>query len=462
MQFADLLIFALEEKVKARRLVGMPVSKFAKEILHLDLWEKQHEINSLMENPENRRIYVKTGHGVGKTLTAAILTMHALACSEVPPVVITTAPSYRQIHDQIWKEIRGRWNSTPELRALGEARGTRITISDSHYAHGFSTNQPERFQGIHAASVKFIIDEANGFPNGIWASIESCATGKYSQILAIGNAVLPYGEFYNGFQTEHSKGVSLTVSSRLHPNVVSGEELIRGAVTREWIEDIEEKYKEQPQIIASRVDAIFPSSSEYSIIRRDWVQDSYITEPKTHWPTILSCDIARFGSNLTVCSLFHGASFDDYSEWGQLDTVQSAEKIEQIFLHTHADLIVIDDDGVGGGVSDILIHKKYPVYRFQGGTKASNEDLYVNRISEAWWKAREFFEGRLGKINKKNSTLELQLCSREYTFAMDKKIQIEKKKDYCERTGFPSPDHADSFVMGVWGLFNEWSSATRR
>lgn len=453
MLFAQLLVDELKNRREFNKLIGMPIGKFSREILNVDLWSRQEEFNDLVSEG-HKRIHCKAGHGVGKTMDSAVIAMWLLATVRPAPVVITTAPTYRQVKDQLWKEIRYRWNGSPELRRMGEARGTRIDISDFHYAHGFSTNQPERFQGIHNPSIFIIVDEANGFPDDIYESIRSCIVNKKAQIIAIGNAVLPYGWFYNGF--EDDKVASMSISSREHPNVVQDREIIPGAVTREWISEFEHEFRHSPQIVSSRIDAEFPSHSKNSLIHRDWVRSAYQQASGMTWPNVLSCDIARSGDNLCVASQLVGSMLKHQTEWGQATIPESAREIERIHLAFKSDIIVVDDDGVGGGVTDMLRERGFPVVAFRGGQKAVDSDKFFNRISEAWWRARLLFENSAARLSDCQSPiLETQLCSREWLFD-NKRIRVEPKDQYSKRTGFPSPDHADSYVMGIWQLFNEW------
>jgi len=50
-----------------------------------------------------------------------------------------------------------------------------------------SDYDPEAFQGIHAAAVLVLIDEACGVPKSLWDAASTLLTNEASRILAIGN-----------------------------------------------------------------------------------------------------------------------------------------------------------------------------------------------------------------------------------------------------------------------------------
>jgi len=327
-------------------------------------------------------------------------------------------------------------------------------IQDGWGAMGFSTNDPGRFQGYHNERLIFIIDEANAFPEKIWEAIDSCVVSAKNQVIAIGNPIQPHGRFFRGFSDPSITKFHL--SSREHPNVIARKELIPGAVTAEWIEEFEQSYKSFPNIIISRIDGIFPTASVSSLISMDLIARAMLVEPKTKWPVILSLDVARFGDSLNVLTEFQGQLCVKQEEWGKTDTVGTADRVETRYRRAGASSVVIDITGVGAGVFDILKRRGINVIPFVAGEKAKQKNQFFNSISEAWFLTKEALSNGLFSLGFSSSDLEVQLTMREYCFRSDKKFQIERKEDYRARTGFPSPDHADSFVMGAAHMIHLW------
>lgn len=454
MDFLGLLIDRLE---KDSTLIGMPLTKFAREVLQYRPWKGQREINRLVEEG-HRRIFIGTGHGIGKTSNMAVVVCWAMATWLPRPTVITTAPTGRQVRDLLWREIRNLWNSSPELSAMGTCLVQRLDLGDKWFALGFSTDDPVRLQGIHNQRLLFVIDEANGFPESLWEAIDTCVTNNDAQIVAIGNCIVPYGTFYRGFSSD--KVATLKISAREHPNVRRDKELIPGAVTKQWIEDFEDKYKSTPQIVKARIDAVFPSTSNYGLISSDLLQTAKQRQAKTEWPVILSCDVSRFGDNKTVLAKLKGQRLVSFTVWQHQRLTETAKRI-RVEFEREGQFVVIDDDGLGGGVTDILHEWGIPVVPFHNGGKPDNEEKFVDAISEAYFLVKESLENGSLCFSIDDDELDMQLISRDYSITSSSKIKLEAKEKYINRTGLSSPDKADSLAMG-WQVVNRvWNMRIR-
>lgn len=450
MQFLDMLADCLEDAPPP--LVRMGSDEFARRVLGVRLWAGQRRINDAVA-AGHRRVYVGTGHGIGKTFDCAHLVCWALATWDPPPVVITSAPTFRQVRDQLWREVRQMWNGSERLAHLAECMTTKVELDETHYAYGFSTNEPARFQGIHAPRLLFVIDEANGFPDKIKEAIDACMTGGGAQLVAIGNCVVPYGWFFRGFGDPSVR--TMRISSRRHPNVRAGRELIRGAVTRGWIEEFEAEYASRPEIVASRVDAVFPSSASHGLIDREWLDAARSVEARTRWPVVLSVDVARYGDNLTVMTRQEGQLMARAWEWSKCGIDETARRVAREAREHGADYVVVDDDGVGGGVTDILRSDGMPVVAFHNGGRADRPEVFTSQATEAYWAVRSHLEGRVLAADVSDG-LSLQLTTREYEMRPSGQIKLESKDEYRRRTGLGSPDRADSWAMGVWQVDRAW------
>ncbi len=129
--------------------------------------------------------------------------------------------------------------------------------------------------------------------------------------------------------------------------------------------------------------------------------------------------------------------------------------------------INIDLIGIGAGVVDRLRELKLPVRGINVSEAASTSDRYMNLRSELWWKGREWFEKRdsalhgLGwKWNKalqlweredglvwKDEFLAAELALPTFDYSSAGKITVEQKKVTMKRTGQPSPNRADAFLL---------------
>ena len=73
-----------------------------KSLFDIHLWSKQEEVLHSIWN--NKRTAVKSGNTVGKSFTSALAAISFLIAHK-PSKVITTAPTFLQVEEILWKEI---------------------------------------------------------------------------------------------------------------------------------------------------------------------------------------------------------------------------------------------------------------------------------------------------------------------------------------------------------------------
>lgn len=445
---------AIHAHVERTGYADMGMVAFARDVLGIRLWKGQREAAKLVDSGAHA-VAIKTGHGVGKTLWGAVAICYWLGTGGPGTAVVTSAPTNRQVEELLWREVNSLWIRSAMLTQLARPLMREVRISADWVGYGFSTHDPGRFQGWHAPRLRFLIDEANAFPENIWQVIDTCLTGGDQQLVMLGNPIVSVGRFYRSFGDPAV--AKLTISAREHPNVRSGRELIPGAVTAGWIERFEDRYKSDPNIIRSRIDGEFPESgSVYSIVPIDWLRRARTIEPKTISPVVYGLDVARYGDNLCVLTRLEGQRLVSQESWGHRSTTYTVAHAAERMRENPADAIVVDDPGVGGGVTDGLRDQAFNVVAFEGGGKAVDAERFHNRNAEAWWHVREAFEHGMMRVDGPEGELDMQLSSREYQVRGDKRIALEGKTDYTKRTGLPSPDFADSFAMAVWWLMGQW------
>ena len=125
------------------------------------LWSKQAEIARSVA--AHLRTAVQSCHGSGKSYTAARVAAWWLD-SHTPgdAFVVSTAPTYSQVRAILWREI-GRAHAKGHL--IGRVNQSEWWIGDEIVGFGRkpSDYNHEAFQGIHAAAVLVLIDEACDF-----------------------------------------------------------------------------------------------------------------------------------------------------------------------------------------------------------------------------------------------------------------------------------------------------------
>jgi hypothetical protein len=105
--------------------------------------------------------------------------------------------------------------------------------------------------------------------------------------------------------------------------------------------------------------------------------------------------------------------------------------------------ILVDDTGVGGGVTDILRTYGAKVVPINFGSAPTDKDKYVNFADQLWF---DFAE----KINEvsipDDQKLMEELSGRLYGYDNRSRKKIESKEDFRKRYG-RSPDRADALLL---------------
>lgn len=168
---------------------------------------------------------------------------------------------------------------------------------------------------------------------------------------------------------------------------------------------------------------------------------------------ILAIDVARFGDDETVFTIVESADIIRWNQiyqytWKGKPTTETAGKALSIAREFNVDLIVVDDTGVGGGVTDIIGEtKRYTMMAFNGGNKANNNQ-YVNARSEGFFNLKEMFDKDNLRILP-DVMLSEQLMSIKYKFKANEQKMIVSKDD-MRKEGLKSPDRADALMMALY------------
>ena len=120
-----------------KRYRGDPVA-FSREVLRFDPWSKQREI--LESARDHTRTAVRSCHAAGKTATAARAAVWFLAVHPHSKV-ITTAPTWAQVRDLLWREIR-LGHAASDGFVGGELFDTRLEL-DWAGRRGDAGNRPD-------------------------------------------------------------------------------------------------------------------------------------------------------------------------------------------------------------------------------------------------------------------------------------------------------------------------------
>lgn len=249
----ELAIIQLEwrrrKRKRAESLLGYrrdPVGYFKEFFPGETYTDGQLEIaRSVVDNPITG---VQSANSTGKTWVAPRIIKWFLDCfgteldeTEQPSceVYVGAAPPARNLQ-RVWSELEVLALKFPHLFA-NAPMAERLEEGPKCFCEAVPVpvnkrpeRQAESWAGKHARYMLFILDEANGVPEPVWTAIRECmSAGIVTRLLFFYNPRLRDGPAYVRFNSGGCHAI--TLSALDHINVVTGQRVIPGAVTREVV-----------------------------------------------------------------------------------------------------------------------------------------------------------------------------------------------------------------------------------
>jgi phage terminase large subunit len=462
---------------------------------------------------ENDRTAVSACHDVGKTFLAARIAMTFL---NVFPnsKVITTAPTFNQVERILWSELRAA-HGKAKFPLGGKLNMTDWTFNPEWFALGFSPRNEttggegqgtsSSFQGFHAAYLLVIFDEATGIPLNVWNMAEGLMTSANVKFLAIGNPTSTSSEFYQCFRSRSWAKVKLscfdspnliangiTNKAKLEAEVnkykamgeaegrayVDKYKVVKGyLLTTKWVVVQAAKWGLDHPLTVSKILGGFPDASQDTLVPLGVVEECQL---RVTWPTAtdrksIGVDVARFGTDSSVLTALHGMKQLTRKELFQHATQSVVGEVIAMSRDIGgADIVVVDETGLGGGVVDLLkdeIGKGLPAecevrgvqfgaaVECDGPKDCKHTDCEKAKFANL--KAR--MAGLLRDDMKRPDGLALlnesiyleEIPSIRYSYNKKGQLVIESKDDFKKRTGRKSPDSFDSLALANYGHYDE-------
>jgi hypothetical protein len=188
----------------------------------------------------------------------------------------------------------------------------------------------------------------------------------------------------------------------------------------------------------------------------------------TEWGTA-GLDVARFGGDSTSLYANRGGVVRRVFVARKLDTTEVTERLvgemrEQLNSPPMRVVVIVDDAGVGGGVTDQASRRALTVVPFLGAERAHDPRRFANRRAETFWLLREALRDGLVDLDPADRDLAAQLGELRYEFDERGRLLIESKSKMARR-GVSSPDAADAvamtFATEAWRPPVEWSMSAQ-
>jgi hypothetical protein len=486
-------------------------SAFIHEVLGAGLWDLQKQItDAVFKYPV---VAVRSCNASGKTYVSARIALTFLT-TKPGSIVITTAPTWRQVKDVFWREFRTAYNMSMFKLSKEDCNTVGLDYAEDWFAVGLSTKDSEKFFGYHADDILVIVDEASGVEEEIYIGVDAVTPNINAHVLMIGNPTNPDGRFFKAFNDPMVK--KFRISAFDTPNLTANgitdlQTLLRIFTPPPDVEPIEHVMNVQKQLVTpypalispSRVyqrylqwgeespmwDALimgeFPKQASMALIPLNLILKSVEvwkqinaskrdSELKIHpeWQIAFGdypeygLDVARFGSDTTVLFERNGGYVKRPSVWAKLDTSVTTDRVISEINPFDPVLIKPDDTGLGGGVTDQLRRKKqeHPEYQFtvapiNFAEGTTNPRKYFNLRAEMYdHLAEQFKQHKIAIPDDDDLIMELASIRVDYVGKESNILKVESKDKIRERL-HKSPDKADALVLAFYSKkIGMWTS----
>lgn len=480
--------------------------EFTREILGAQITDDiARVLESVRHNPVTE---ARSANGVGKTHGAAHAAVWFYKCFPYSQVYTTAAPPEGNLKRLLWGEIYGIIRHRPLIFERDSVTSLHIARSEKDFITGVTIPtagtaeaRESKFSGKHAAHILFIVDEGDAVPAEVYKGIESCMSGGVlARLLILFNPRHQSGPVWVKERDRRANVIKLSAFG--HPNVITGDHVFAGAVTREttvrrineWSRQLTADEREDgecfrvppflagctaksldgqrefvplPAGVRKITDSAlaymtlgeYPAQASDQLISLQWVSnartrfDAYTAQHGEKPPALVrpiqAVDIAEMGDDENVSTLRYGGFFPKQRAWGGIDTLETADKAANIHKDRNCERTITDATGVGAGVA--------PAMRRQGckrviackvatkPTKKTEMGVFAQMRDQLYWALREWLRTDPGAMLPPDEWLIEELLTPTYEVknGVIKVMEKPKMREKLKR----SPDRLDSLSL---------------
>jgi len=194
------------------------------------------------------------------------------------------------------------------------------------------------------------------------------------------------------------------------------------------------------------------NSDEDSLFDFDYISNSVFRSPPNPLDKkYMSVDVARFGMDRSVVMVWVGLVVVECLVFSKLSTTELSSQIRSLIEKhgVHPNNVIVDSDGVGGGVADQIKGTN-----FVNNSSPLHGQNFVNLKSQCYVKLSELFkEGKIS-LNILDPSMIDELTQELLSVKLknidkDNKVGVQSKDEMKKILG-KSPDLSDSLMMGIY------------
>jgi hypothetical protein len=479
------------------------------------------DIKKVMESVWKNRITIAmSANSTGKTHAAARI---AVAFRKIFPdskVHTAAAPPEDNLRKILWGEIGKIVSRHPELFVRDDIKSLEISTTSTEFIAGYTipavgthAERVAKFSGKHAPHQLFIFDEGDAVPDACYEGAESCMSGSFERLLIMFNPRQEMGTAYRYIRDGIAHVVELSAFS--HPNVITGDDIIPGAVTRERTVDRINRYsrpltaaeetttqdssaifqvpdflvgttakdpkgRDYPPLPAGRRKiknpalsymtlARYPAEGVNQLISTEWIYaararwDSYIAQfgeiPPEGVKAVMGVDCADQGVDYNVCYFRYGGYVAMPEQWNGVDMIATGDRASEEYRKRKTEIAFVDGTGVGAGVAPHmrrLACNAHKVMVASSPTKSTEMGEFKLMRDQLLWSVREWLRADTGAMLPPVETLLEELMIPTYEIKKGKIIIMDKAtmKEHIKR----SPDDLDALALTFAGVNYQYQS----
>lgn len=421
---------------------------YAEDILGAEL--DPHQIDIIESVLNHKRTSVRSGQGVGKTTSVAIIVIWYLHL-RYQAKVVCTAPTSQQLNVVLWAEISKWLSNKYPSKKLEQTKTTvyRIGNEMEWFAVAKVAAKKENMLGLHADNLLIVCDEAPGIKDDILEVLLGTISGEDNKIIFIGNPTKNSGIFYD---SHHSLK---KLFNCIH---ISAEDVLR--TDKEQHKMIKTKYGEDSNVVRVLIKGEFPIDEDDTFFKTGTIMQAMERQSKLYDDEHIidiGIDVARFGADKSVITYAVDESVNIHKIYNNKATTETAGEAINLVKNLHSQYpttiiaIKIDDTGVGGGVTDMLKEWKklnnaaWLMIKPITFGKRIKHKYYYDSTTYMASEVRRLVDEDLVSLPY-DADLLGQLTCRKYYMTSNGKIKLESKDEMKDR-GLSSPDIADSIFL---------------